>query len=651
MADKQAAAPQLSMEEAFRKRSMARTMKGKLKLKPPRYIDRQFESTLDLLSIMGESFPNTSSLVAFNSPSKLSKKDVEKIRNTYGFPSAIRVCLPNPGDRTCNWHPERICVLKGALEAGFRFPVHAFIIRFLAELQVHPCQLYPNSWRFLIIFLLRCRELEIPWSTTMFRSIFAVKNSSDSKPGWVCFQLRNGLPHIVNSFSFPDSHHFWERDFVVLEWEGGDWGHFFVKKFGFVHDSSHFVCELNPKELSDRDRLLADDGRTHYRTILTEKKLIEAGLSILSFEAAEETDNRPANQPTVTRRMMKKAEAQLEPSRREVPQFLEENSQGGKRYRNAGESVRTPFTPDWGICDQDSILGSTSLAVAWSRLSITPPDVLTATAGDKIDEAERLGAQGLYQVNAYLQSATRQGRAHRDENVKLQSERAKLNEEIQDLNSRATRAEANCQSLQKSLRSLAKKKSSEVDKVIDAYHRSERFFEFIDKHDDELRPFNMSVGWDKAVGAVSHRYPTVVNPEDFPCPSWGVSGGSHVAQASGSGGSRRPSGSGLKKCTQVVNSGLVSSHSTEGRMSKREAAVRKSFPGKQLRRGPISSTDTSEEEYEAVNRGDKQPMEVAGEDEEGSSDDGSQEGDGSGEEDSEEEEKEGEDVVVESAEE
>lgn len=50
---------------------------------------------------------------------------------------------------------------------------------------------------------------------------------------------------------------------MILEWEGGDWVDFFVKRFGSVEDSSHFICDLKDSELLNRDRLLADDGRTH----------------------------------------------------------------------------------------------------------------------------------------------------------------------------------------------------------------------------------------------------------------------------------------------------------------------------------------------------------------------------------------------------
>lgn len=259
----------VSMAEALAKRSKSRTLKGMNKIRSPLYVDRRFDSLLDLLSTMREAFPNSAELDSYNSPCKLKESHVRKIRADYSFPDSVKVRLPGVADRTCNWHPEKLCIHKGALEAGLRIPVHPFIIRFLAELQVHPCQLYPNAWRFIIIFMLRCRDLGIPLSTTMFRSIFMVKNSSKLKKGWISFQHRPSVPNIVNSHSFPDSHHYWEREFFILKWDGGDWGQFFVKRFGEVEDSSHFI---------------ADDGRSHFRVFLTERKLVEAELSFLSLE-------------------------------------------------------------------------------------------------------------------------------------------------------------------------------------------------------------------------------------------------------------------------------------------------------------------------------------------------------------------------------
>lgn len=70
---------------------------------------------------------------------------MREIKEKYSFLSCIKVCDLGFSDRTCNWDRERLCVFKGAPEAVLRFPVHPFIIRLLAHIKVHPCQLYPNS--------------------------------------------------------------------------------------------------------------------------------------------------------------------------------------------------------------------------------------------------------------------------------------------------------------------------------------------------------------------------------------------------------------------------------------------------------------------------------------------------------------------------
>lgn len=76
-------------------------------------------------------------------------------------------------------------MFKGALEVELRFPVHPFIVTVLADLKIYPCQLYPNSWRFIILFMLKCHALDIPMSTPLFWSIFFVKNSGLNRAGWL----------------------------------------------------------------------------------------------------------------------------------------------------------------------------------------------------------------------------------------------------------------------------------------------------------------------------------------------------------------------------------------------------------------------------------------------------------------------------------
>ena len=104
--------------------------------------------------------------------------------------------------------------------------------------------------------------------------------------------------------------------------------------------------------------------------------------------------------PAVSARMVKKAEKDMNPPARRLPNFLVQcsSSPSGKRIRNTDGSIKTPFVPNWGICEQDSIAGSPALALDWAKCSVTPPDLVAACAVDKMAESEMLGAHSLYQV-------------------------------------------------------------------------------------------------------------------------------------------------------------------------------------------------------------------------------------------------------------
>lgn len=57
-----------------------------------------------------------------------------------------------------------------------------------------------------------------------------------------------------------------------------------MTKLHCVPDSSHFIHDLEPYELLNRDRLIADNKQPNYRVFVTERKLVEASLSGLSLE-------------------------------------------------------------------------------------------------------------------------------------------------------------------------------------------------------------------------------------------------------------------------------------------------------------------------------------------------------------------------------
>lgn len=173
-------APSFSMVGEMAKRENARATKGK-DLISPLFLNRHFNNLKESLDEMKDAFSNNACLDVFNHSCKMSEGEIRKIKERYSFPSCIKVREPNYNDITCNWDPERLCVFKGALVARLRFPVYPFIIRLLAAIKVHPCQLFPNSWRLIVIFMLRCHQLEIPFSNSMFRSIFLVKSSPEER--------------------------------------------------------------------------------------------------------------------------------------------------------------------------------------------------------------------------------------------------------------------------------------------------------------------------------------------------------------------------------------------------------------------------------------------------------------------------------------
>lgn len=186
------------------------------------------------------------------------------------------------------------------------------------------------------------------------------------------------------------------------------------------------------------------------------------------------------------------------------------------------------------------------MALDWSKCSITPPDLITTTTGDRLQDSEAFGTQAFYQVNLYLkfvshspgsfvttysynqanaffQSVCIQDRSLKADKTTLENELARCKGESSEWESRAHHGKGEVASCQKKYNSLFKKKKLETETVLQAYLESDRFHEFMDDHDDKMHPVNMTLGWNKAIRVVNARYPEVVNPEDFPIPDCVVS--------------------------------------------------------------------------------------------------------------------------------
>ncbi|RZS27888.1 hypothetical protein BHM03_00061420 [Ensete ventricosum] len=70
-----------------------------------------------------------------------------------------------------------MCISVDALEVGLRFPLHPLIEECLTWWRISPCQVAPNSWRYLIVFLGECRGAGIIPTRDLFIACFRLCKS------------------------------------------------------------------------------------------------------------------------------------------------------------------------------------------------------------------------------------------------------------------------------------------------------------------------------------------------------------------------------------------------------------------------------------------------------------------------------------------
>lgn len=237
-------------------------------------------SLQDMILNRTEDFPSLSHLDSFNHSNTFH--DTEKITDynkMYRIDPPYRLVPADPGDRSCHWRPNALCVYRGAIVAGVRFPFHEFIPRLLADVGINPCQLPPNSWRVINCFMVLCLKNNFPLSVALFRKIFQFKNSAESTPGWVYISHRSSTPPIFHPQSIPDSNPKWKKEYMYLIWEGGNWGTIFRSTFGKAVDGSASDIELNEEETHAYKELIKDNYATMAWDLLNEFQLKSLGLS------------------------------------------------------------------------------------------------------------------------------------------------------------------------------------------------------------------------------------------------------------------------------------------------------------------------------------------------------------------------------------
>lgn len=244
-------------------------------------IRSHYTSIQELLNERTEDYPTQTHLEAYNYKNifhKLSK--IKKYQKLYSIPDYIEIGHPGDSVRTCHWDPHVLCIYLETLYAGTRLPFHDFIIKLLADVRIHPCQISPNGWRCINVFIALCTEKQLPITVALFRKIFQFKKSPSC--GFVLINQRPNMPHIFNGLSLPSSKPKWKEQFLTLTWRDGDWGTLFRKSFSPVRDGHPDDIELTEEETIALFELQKDNGSTHYRKILDEFNFKKLKLSRVS---------------------------------------------------------------------------------------------------------------------------------------------------------------------------------------------------------------------------------------------------------------------------------------------------------------------------------------------------------------------------------
>ncbi|VFQ63115.1 unnamed protein product [Cuscuta campestris] len=95
----------------------------------------------------------------------------------------VTVRRPTPEESVFDAPPGYFAIHLKSLESGFRFPLESLVTDFFKYFDFLPCQLVPNSHRYLAGFLIRCREMGVRADLERLLTLFRVAKSSGSDGG------------------------------------------------------------------------------------------------------------------------------------------------------------------------------------------------------------------------------------------------------------------------------------------------------------------------------------------------------------------------------------------------------------------------------------------------------------------------------------
>ncbi|XP_077227709.1 uncharacterized protein LOC143860780 isoform X2 [Tasmannia lanceolata] len=295
--------------------------------------------------------------------SMLSEPKLDFIRVKYCILERFRLRLAEAGDRAPNENVD-VCIYEDSLKAGFRFPIHPFVMEVLRFYGLAPSQVAPNSWRIVVGFMYVMKEvLGRDPSVEVFRRCYRpIRNRSDS---WIYLSKQSDIRFIDG---LPSSIHGWKGRLFYVSLDDSNPGERW--------EVSLVWEPIDTKSVSEKPELSGDDLAT-FRAL--EAHLQNDGPIVYSKNCDSEETLSTIGVSSVTSAMMdaaKKAEvkrvmagkasrAQKRKESEGSSDFPIEEKEKGARLTTAGVGAGTGakrlvstivsnskdkvFRPDWSV--------------------------------------------------------------------------------------------------------------------------------------------------------------------------------------------------------------------------------------------------------------------------------------------------------------
>ncbi|KAK1392401.1 hypothetical protein POM88_011457 [Heracleum sosnowskyi] len=362
-------------------------------------------SLQDIILERSDEYPFVSHLDSFDCSNKFHEIDLIRDYNKmYRVKSPYRLVSAGPGDRSCHWRPDALCIYKDAIVAGLRFPFHEFIPRLLADDGINPCQLPPNAWRIIICFIVLCLKNNFPLSVALFR----------------------------------------------------------------VSDGSPSNIILNNEEAHAYAELTKDDYATTARVLLDEFQIKSLVLSDVSDKAAVFINKSNEPQDGETARMKRARLGGKDPRDAGLPAFIRPHVDLTDEVEGPSSAKSSVWRPNWGLRKKDTVVGVSKHAVEWSYHSLIPCDYKDFVSNSTLEGVEHAGSQAIAAANSNFQGAIFQAKAWRSSSEANQGKFEKSQEEVGSLKATLARKEKELADSQAELVSLRKGKDDFIDEYLDS---------------------------------------------------------------------------------------------------------------------------------------------------------------------------------------